>query len=116
MKSLITTTLLTFTFVCSTALFGNVHRYQKSHFNYYEICENKHEFELKGNVNPITAKQVIDYMLNKTGICDVKIDVYSKKITIYSTKEIDVESIKGLIKYASHHFLLEDNHTETLQK
>jgi hypothetical protein len=116
MKISITATLLTFTFVCSNVLFGNVHFNQKSQVNFSDICENTYDFELKGNVNPITAKQITDYILNKTGICDVKIDVYSKKITIYSTKEIDLESIKGLIRYASHHFLLEENHKETIEK
>jgi hypothetical protein len=80
------------------------------------MCQNIYEFDLKGNVNPITAKQVTDYILNKTGICDVKIDVFAKKITFYVSDEIDLESIKGILKYASHHYLLEDNHIETIEK
>ncbi len=108
--------LLLSSLMYSNTLLGETNRENSQKLEDSSICKNIYEFDLKGNVNPITAKQVTDYIFNKSGICDVRIDVYAKKITFYFSDEIDLESIKGILKYASHHYLLEDTHSETLEK
>lgn len=116
MKLTYYTTLLLCTLLFSNLSFGSTNNSIPKTEIDSSACKNSYIFELTGNVNPITAKQVTDYILNKTGICDVKIDVFAKKITFYVTDEIDIESLKGLIKYSHHHFLLEDIHSETPEK
>ena len=80
------------------------------------ICPTTYVFDLIGNVNPITSKQITDYIMHKKGICEANINVFSKKITVRVSDEIDVESIRDLITYAGHLFLLEEDHSETFEK
>ena len=80
------------------------------------ICINTYDFELLGNVNTITSKQITDYIMHKKGICEATINVFSKKITVRVSDEIDVESIRDLIIYSEHLFLLEEDHSETFEK
>ncbi len=75
-------------------------------------CSKTFSFDLNGNVTSETSKKVIEYILNKKGICDVKIDVLTKRITLDVIEDMDFESIKGLVNYTNHLFLLEDiNHS-----
>ena len=69
-----------------------------------------YNYELSGNLNPITAQKVKEYLLNKTGIYEANINVYSKKITLITNKNIDKTSVEGLLRYAHHLYLLEDTH------
>ena len=116
MKLTYTAVLIICSLLCSNILLSETNLQSTLPFEDSIICSNTYKFDLKGNVNPLTAKQISDYLLNKIGICDVKIDVYAKKITFYVSDEIDLESIKGILKYASHHYLLKDTHTETIEQ
>ena len=111
MKLFATTILLFVTFIC----LSNNSKTEKSIFDniiieYKDsiVCSKTFSIDLKGNVTSETSKKVIDYILNKKGICDVKIDVVTKKITLYVVDDMDFESIKGLVNYTHHLFLLEE--------
>ncbi len=69
-----------------------------------------YNYELDGNLNPLTAKKVQEYILNKTGIYEANINVYAKTITLITNKDIDKTSVEGLLRYAHHLYLLENSH------
>ncbi len=119
MKLFATTILLFVTFIC----LSNNSKTEKNIFDnviieYTDsiVCSKTFSIELKGNVTNETAKQVIDYILNKKGICNVTIDVVTKKITLDVVEDMDFESIKGLVNYTHHLFLLEDTDHPTESK
>jgi hypothetical protein len=70
-------------------------------------CSKTFNIQLKGNVTKETSDKVIDYILNKKGICNATVDIITKIITIEVIEDMDYKSIKGLIDYAHHLYLLE---------
>lgn len=75
-------------------------------------CSKTFNIQLRGNVTKETSVKVIDYILNKKGICNATVDIITKIITIEVIEDMDYNSIKGLIDYAHYLFLLEDtDHT-----
>lgn len=116
MKSIYSITLMFFILIYSNFSFATKNDLIFNQSLDTNICKNTYTFDLTGNINTLTAKQVTDYILNRKGICDVKLDVNSKKITLKVTDQIDIESLKDLIRYVCHQFLLDENHSETPEK
>jgi hypothetical protein len=69
-------------------------------------CTKTFTFELEGNINQKTASEVVNYIKNKTGICEVDFNVETKIISLNVVESMDIESIKTLIRRAHHNYLL----------
>jgi hypothetical protein len=108
--------LFAITILLFVSLFGltNTTKTEKKIFTKFQYefsdsdsCSKTFTFELKGNVTKETSAKAIDYLLNKTGICNAIIDLSTKIISIDVVDSMDYNSIKGLVNYTQHLYLLE---------
>lgn len=109
MKLFATTILLFVTFYCLSNNKTEKINIICTHTEYGDtsLCSKTFTFQLKGNVTKETSNKVIEYILNKKGICNATIDQITKIISIDVVENMDYNSIKGLIDYSHHLFLLE---------
>jgi hypothetical protein len=77
------------------------------------VCSKTIKIDLRGNVTKETSAKVIEYILNKKGICNATINLENKVISIEVVDDLDYGSIKGLVTYAQHLYLLEGSDPTT---
>ncbi len=100
-------------FVTLFGLSNNIKTEKKIFFRIQNVfsdsvsCSKSFTFELKGNVTNETSAKAIEYILNKKGICNATIDLSTKIISIDVVESMDYNSIKGLVNYTQHLYLLE---------
>ena len=71
-------------------------------------CEKTYSYVLNGNLNDSTAVLVKNYIIARSGICNVRFEIASKRIYIDLVETIGEEDIKSVIRMAHHQFLLKD--------
>jgi hypothetical protein len=79
----------------------------QSEYNDSIVCSRTIKIDLRGNVTKETSAKVIEFILNKKGICNATINLENKVISIEVVDDLDYGSIKGLVTYAQHLYLLE---------